>query len=154
MELKAAAVDTLKRVRWNVVFGLLVVLVLVVFLLLGNPMEPKYQGDGEMKMRSWLEPNTVGLSDDSTAWVELMNLGDDEYNLSLRMSAKSRELSFKSTGELAVQKSIIIGPGESRNIPFEIDVDAEYAGSYGIDIQVVYDKKEITSEMYLTVKDS
>ncbi|OYT55206.1 MAG: hypothetical protein B6U72_00195 [Candidatus Altiarchaeales archaeon ex4484_2] len=154
MKLKATAMDTLKRVRWNVVFGSLVVLVVVAFLLLGNPLDPKYQGEGEIKMRAWLDPNTVGLSDESTAWVELMNLGDDEYNLTLGMSAKSRELSFNSAGELAVQKSIIIGPGESRNIPFKINVDAEYAGSYGVNIHAVYGKKEITSEMYLTVKGS
>ncbi len=154
MELKAAAMDTLKRVRWNVVFGLLVVLFVLTLLLLGNPLNPKYQGEGDIKMRSWLDPNSVGLSGESTAWVELMNLGGDEYNLSLGMSAKSEELSFKSTGAGSVEKSIIIGPGESRNIPFEIIVDAEYAGNYGVNIQALYDKKEIISEMYLAVKSS
>ena len=153
MELKATAMDTLKRVRWNVVSGLLVVLVILALLLLGNPLDPKYLGEGDIKMRSWLDPGTVKLSDESTAWVELINQGKKEYNVTLCMSSKSRELSFESAGEVAVQ-NIIIGPGESRNIPFEIDVYAEYAGSYGVDIQALYGKKEITSEMYLTVKGS
>ncbi len=152
MELKAAAMNTLRRVRWNVVFGLLVVLVVVVLLLFGNPLKPRYHGEGEIKMRAWLEPDTVGLLDESTAWVELINQGGREYNLTIEVSAKSRELSLKSTGEMVAEKSIIIGPGESRNIPFKINVDAEYAGSYGVNLQVVYDRKEITSEMYLKVK--
>ena len=153
MELKVAALDTLKRVRWNVVFGLLVVLVVVAFLLFGNPLKPTYMGEGDIKMRTWLEPETVSLTDESTAWAELINRGEKRYNITVFMSAKSKEITFTQTGAGNIEKSILIGPGESRSIPFALSINAEYEGSYGIDVDASYGREKITEEIYLVVEE-
>ncbi len=135
-------------------FGTVIVLAILIIMFSGMvPFAPRYIGDGDVVMRSWVEPQTVKLKDGSTAWVEIKNTGNRNIDVIVYAAAKSSDLVFMDSGGQVANQTVQIGAGESRNIPFEIQIKADYEGSYGVSITVVYDKTLLRDELFLNVRE-
>lgn len=146
-----SVIDTLRRVRWNVVGGILLVLLLIAVVFMGiSPFSPGYTGEGDIVIKSWLEPSTTQFSDSSTLYVEVKNRGDSLRDVRLFTMVSGEALNF-TTGKEANQ-TVSIGSGESRKIPFPLKVKAQYEGEYHVSIRASYNHQQIKDDVYLNVR--
>jgi len=145
--------DTLRRVRWSVVFGIFLVLLLIILVFVSiNIFPPAYKGEGDIVMRSWLEPQKTKLNGDSNVWVEIKNRGENIHIVDVKAVTSSSEVVFDDSKGQEVNKTVQIGPGESRRVPFHINVNARYEGDYRIDVFVIYDNIQVSYDLYLQIK--
>ncbi|RLI91897.1 MAG: hypothetical protein DRO65_00790 [Candidatus Altiarchaeales archaeon] len=144
----------IKRIRWNVVFGtIFVVLVIIAAVIHFNPFSSGYKGKGDLLLKSWLKPRKVDIRDTSTIYVELFNRGDEKINVKLHLSSRNLEVTFPESNSTSVEKNIRIGAGEKRIITTKILINASYAGSYGIDIKATYNGKVVKDTQFLEVEE-
>ena len=73
--------------------------------------------------------------------------------LEIDLKTSSKNLWFSKNSNRTMVKNIILGPGESRKLNFNLGVDAEYGGEYGIDVKVTFGTKNIRDRIYLRVVD-
>jgi len=159
MKLAGGIIGTLKRVRWNVVLGVLIISGLLTYLLMTyvgfsiqTPFTPTYKGEGDIVMRSWLDPKDVKQMDKGIIQTEIKNNGNQNYKAELLVTAKSSSIVFADSNTQRVNKSVDIGPGESRNVPFRYNINAQYEGNYRIDIKTDFKKGKVVDELYLNVR--
>lgn len=146
--------DTLSRVRWGVIFGILFSLTAVILLLLVfNPLSPGDKCTGDVCVRTWLEPSEVGLSGESALWIEIRSEGKMDKPIDISLETSTENLLFSENSNRTIIKNVILGPGESRKLDFNLGVDAEYGGEYGIDVKVTFGTKNIADRIYLRVVD-
>jgi len=144
--------DTISRIRWGMVFGILFLITLTVLVLnVFNPFSPPYTCSGDVCMRAWLEPSNVGLSGESTIWVEIKSSGKMTKPMHVSLRTSSRNLWFSENSNRTLTKDIALGPGESRKLDFDLRVDTEYGGEYVIDIELRFGTKKIDDRVYLRV---
>ncbi len=144
--------NILKRIKWKSVFLAIVILLIVFFIAIGfNPFGLDYKGEGDIKIKSWLEPNKVDLEDSSTIWVEVKNTGKGKETVSVSLETYDPHLRFLD-GTQEKTTAVTLGPGESRELDSEIDIQAIRGGSYGISITATYDNEKIEDQVYLTVR--
>lgn len=144
----------IRRIKWKSVFTVLVLLLIVFFVILGfNPFGLDYKGEGDIKIKSWLEPQKIDLKGTSTVWVEVKN--DGKYSKDVEIFLETYDPDIKFLGEVQEKNaSVTLGPGESRKLDFKVKAQATYGGSYGISIEAKYDYEEVEDEIYLTLFSS
>ncbi|MEM2918603.1 MAG: hypothetical protein QXY62_03800 [Candidatus Altiarchaeota archaeon] len=151
MEQKTVQRSIIKRIKWKSV-ALVIFLVAIAFLIiLGFNPFLSYKGSGEIKIRSWAEPNKVSLDGKSTIWVEVKNQGSENKRVFISLKSYDPVIKFFETNSQEENKTIFIGKGESRKLDFKIQISASYAGDYGVSIKAKYDKETIEDEVYISV---
>jgi uncharacterized membrane protein len=129
-----------------------VLFLIVIFIIIGfNPFGLDYKGSGEIKIKSWVEPNKVDLSGKSTVWVEVKNDGKEKKRVFISLQSYDPTVKFVDTNTQSQNESISLGRGESRRLDFKIKVLANYGGDYGINIKARYDTESIEDEVYIRV---
>ena len=148
----------ISRVRWNVVLGIIVTILIVVLfavvLVTMKPLESGQKCKKDICISSRADPSTINLRDESTVWVEVKNSGPDELRIDVNLETYDPKLTFISNSNQTVYKEIKIGPGESRKLDFPARINAMYGGDYRIDVTVSYSFGQIEDKVTLNVKDN
>ncbi len=146
------------RIRWDVVFGILsailIVLLLAVVFIFIRPLEAGYKGNDEIRIRSWADPSAIKLNDKSTVWIDIRNTGLDTLTVYVVLRSHDPNLIFADTDNQTINKKIVIGPRESRQPKFPVKINTELSGDYGIEITVSYAYDQIEDEVILNVLKS
>lgn len=145
--------NIISRIKWKSVLGLISVVVLILLILWALPVlfAPGYKGSGDIQIRSWIEPDRVDLKGKSTVWIEIRNTGDENVEIGVNLRTYDKNLIFEETGNQGINESIKLGPGESRELDFNMNVNAPYGGKYGIKILVSHKRETIEDEEFLNV---
>lgn len=146
--------NLLKRIKWKSVSLVIILLLVVFFIVLGfNPLGMDYKGKGDIKIKSWLEPGRVDLEDESTVWVEIKNTGKKSQDVIVSLKTYDPDVKFlDDTQEKTASRNL--GPGESRELDFKVNIKATDGGKYGISIKAEYEHEIIRDEVYLSVVSS
>lgn len=146
----------LSRVRWNVVMGIIATILLValiaVVLVTIKPLDSGYKGEDDIRIKSWAEPSTVKLNDESRIWIDIRNTGSNTRVVHVTLESHDPSLKFIDTNNQTIKKDIAIGPKESRKPGFPVEINAELSGDYGIRILVSYTYDRIEDEVILNVR--
>ncbi len=146
----------ISRVRWNVVFGILasitIILLLAVVFISVKPLDSGYKGEDDIRIRSWAEPATVKLNDESWIWIDIRNTGSNTRLVHVTLESHDPSLRFIDTNNQTIRKDISIGPRESRKPGFPVEINAELSGDYGVRITVSYTYNRIEDEVTLRVR--
>ncbi len=141
--------SVLSKIRWRSVA--IVVGLLIVVAVLFKSLPTSYKTGEDISIRSWADPDKVELNGKTTIWVEVKNVGENEINVTLNVSAYSSSLVFSDPQV----ETVSLGPGEQRNVDFRARLEeAKYGGDYRIDINAYKDKTSgVTDTIYITVED-
>ncbi|MEA3254333.1 MAG: hypothetical protein U9Q22_00680 [Candidatus Altiarchaeota archaeon] len=145
----------ISRVKWKSVLGLISFIALILFVLWAiltlNPFGPGYKGEEDIQIRSWVDPGRVDLKGKSTVWIDVMNRGDEKVEVDVDLQTYDKNLIFEKTGNQRTNESRILGPRESRELDFKVNVNAPDSGKYGIKILVTHTGESIEDEVFLNV---
>lgn len=143
--------NIIKRVKWRSV-GIVILAAFLLFLVfIGFNPFISYKGSGDIKIKSWADPGSVGLSDKSTIWIEVMNRGEEKKWIFLSLKSYSPVITFLENNGQEANETMSLGRGESRRIDFKVQVSAEYGGNYGVEVDARYDREQIDDEVYIGV---
>ncbi len=152
MEQKIAAPrNIIKRIKWKSVLTFLVVVIAVILILIGFNPFLSYKGAGDVKIKSWADPNRINLQGTSTIWIDVKNQGNENKNVLVVLKSYDPTIKFSDTNSQEENKTVFIGKGGSKKIDFGIQVSADYSGDYGIKITATYDKGTVDDEVYISV---
>ena len=149
------------RIKWKPVALLLIALAVIVVLLLGslgnmsfNLFAPSYKGGGDIRVRSWADPVRVDLRGTATARVDVKNVGKEPSSIRMYLEPLdpySSSFIFDDTGSQKTNKTLSLGPGESKDLGFIIRFNATYGGKYGIKVTVAPGGENIKDEIFFDV---
>lgn len=151
MEQKNVQRGIIKRIKWKSVALVIFLIAILFFIILGLNPFLTYRGAGEIKIRSWAEPNKVPLNGKSTIWVEVKNHGSENKKVFVFLKSYDPVVKFSKTDSQYSNETIVLGKGESRKLDFNVEISASYVGDYGISIKAKYDKEIIDDEVYISV---
>ncbi len=144
-----AITETLSRIKWGAVAVVIIAIIIILavytkfnpFSGITTTLNPVYKGTEDLKMRSGANPDTIGIDEKSTIWVEIKNTGEKEHNVLINLTTYDEKIRFLRSDSRSINESIKIGPLESRKLEFKVKLfDVKYGGNYGIDITVKSDK--------------
>ncbi len=162
-----AITETLSRIKWGAVAVVIIAIIIILavytkfnpFSGITTTLNPVYKGTDALKIRSWVSPDKINLNGRSTAWVDIKNTGEKELSVFVKLKTYDEKLKFIPEDEKETQtinKTMEIGPGESRKLDFKIKLfDAIYGGDYRIDIIANYGKEfePVEDSVYLHVSE-
>jgi hypothetical protein len=147
--------NIISRIKWKSVTGLILVVFLILIFVWAffvfKPFAPGHKGSGDIQIRSWVEPGRVDLKGKSTVWIDVINKGDEKVNIDVNLETYDKNLIFEQTGNQRINETKALGPRESRELDFRVNVDAPDGGKYGVKIRVSYKRETIEDEVFLTV---
>lgn len=140
------------RVKWGPVFALIIIVAIILLVIFGSSIklfQPSYKTSRDIEMRVWGDPGKLDIKGKATAMVEIKNRGNDPVDVRLELLTYDSTLSFIDTGSQKVNRTLSLGPKESRVIDdFRIDFQATDAGRYGVKVAAYSDGDEITDEIF------
>ncbi|MBU4201630.1 MAG: hypothetical protein KKB85_00575 [Candidatus Altiarchaeota archaeon] len=148
--------SVISRVRWNVVLAIIAAILIValaaVVLVTIKPLDSGYKGEEDIRIKSWAEPSTVKLNDESKIWVNIKNEGSKTYTVHIKLKSPERTLIFTNTTNQTIEQEIKIEPKGERSPEFPIEIDTNLIGRYVVTVTVSYDHSEIEDEVILNVR--
>ena len=152
MEQKIAAPrNIIKRIKWKSVLTFLVVVIAVILILIGFNPFLSYKGSGDVKIKSWADPNKVSLLGTSTIWVEVRNQGKDTRQVSVSLKSYNPVIKFTDTTNQEKIEVVNLGKGESQKLDFKVQLSAENEGSYGVHVSANSGSESIEDDVYIDV---
>ena len=151
--------DILYRIKWKPVLALAFVLLIVAYILFGGqgikaPFQETWKGEGTIQEMSWADPSSVELDGNARAKVEVRNNGKEAEDVKIRLTAYDKSLIFPdSDSPQEINATINLGPKEMRELSFDVDFNATYAGKYGIKVTVSPGGENILDEIFFDVKE-
>lgn len=147
--------NLISRIRWNVVISIVTVIVLIVIaVLFFKPFTPPLKCSDGVCIQSRAEPGEVGLKGESTLWVDIMNRGNEDLIMEVKLKTRNVVLFFEETYTQDISREIELGPGESMKLNFNVKANASYPGTYRTDITAIFNNERIESEVYLKVQST
>ena len=153
--------ELLARIKWQSVIVLLIAIVVLGAIFWGaldlKPVTlfaPTYKEGGDIQERSWADPGRVDLRGSSTARVEVKNIGKEPTNIRIflePLDPYSSSFTFDDTGSQKTNRSLSLGPGESKDLGFKIRFNATDVGKYGLKVTVSPGGENIDDEIYFDV---
>ena len=144
--------DLLARVKWKSVLALILLIAVIILVVWGfyvlKPFTANYKTKGDLSARFWADPARTELRGATTVWVEVKNRGSDKLPVTVTMNTYSKSLLF-AAGEQNMSKGVELGPGESRQLPFSANMNASYAGTYGLKAVVSSGGENIEQELFI-----
>jgi len=143
--------NIIKRIKWKSVLTFIVVVIAVFLVVIGFNPFLSYKGSGDVKIKSWADPNKVSLTGTSTIWVEVRNQGKENKNVSISLKSYNPIIRFIDTTNQEKIETINLGKGESQKLDFKVQISAENEGSYGVRVYANSGNEIIEDDVYINV---
>ncbi len=128
-----------------------VVAFILIAVLFFKPFSPDYVCSNGVCLSAYMEPDAVSLKGGSTLWVDLLNKGNTDLVIDVRLKTRNQAVLVKETGNQEISREIELGAGERMMLDFVMKANATYPGTYRTDVVVRYGSLEIADDVYLKV---